>query len=158
MKKIILVFVFAVLIFTAGPAIEEAHAFGIGVMGPDPTALTMRVADRLIFDIGWYFGVYKPFYYGEHGASLIMFILDYWIVNPQIADVFYFYAGIGGRLDISSVDSAFGLGLRIPLGFQILIPIEQIALEIFLEFAPTVGFLPGIGVGIDPAIGLRINF
>jgi hypothetical protein len=87
-----------------------------------------------------------------------MFIMDYWIVNPQIADVFYFYAGLGGRLDIGSEDNAFGLGLRIPLGFQFLFPIEQIALEIFLEFAPTIGFLPGIGVGIDPAVGIRINF
>jgi hypothetical protein len=137
--------------------IQSADAFGIGIMGPDPTALTLRPSPRVVLDIGWYFGIYEPFY-GESPQSALMFIADYYMSNPTVGSGgLSFYAGLGVRIDMITDPAAVGAGFRIPLGFLLEIPLQAAALEFFLEFPPTIGLLPGVGIGIDPAVGFRIN-
>lgn len=152
------VVVTAVLLLVSAGGMRKAHAFGIGIMGPDPTALTMRPSPRVVIDIGWYFGVYEPIV-GEGTESAVMFIADYWMSNPTVGNgPLSFYAGLGARIDIVTEPGAIGAAFRIPLGFLLEIPLDATVLEFFLEFPPTIGLLPAIGFGIDLAVGFRINF
>lgn len=153
--KLTIAAVVAVML-TVGGAVP-GHAFGIGLMGPDPTALTLRPSARVVLDIGWYFGIYEPLY-GEGTESAVMFIADYYMSNPTVGSGgLSFYAGLGARIDMVTEPAAVGAALRIPLGFLLVIPLDRTALEFFVEFPPTIGLLPGIGVGIDPAVGFRLN-
>ncbi len=152
MKKRLIIWTTVLVLLTVA---HSASAFSIGVMGPDPTALTMRTSPRTVIDFGWYFGIYSPFY-GEASHGAILFIADYWLAMPRLADPLSFYAGIGARIDLILGDPAgVGAALRIPLGFLLEIPFGEVGLEFFLEFPPTIGLFPGLGVGIDPAAGVR---
>lgn len=135
--------------------VHGASALSIGIMGPDPTALTMRTSPRTVIDMGWYFGIYQPFY-GETSQGALLFIVDYWLAAPGLGEALVFYAGLGARLDVVVGNPAgIGAAMRIPLGFMLQVPLGQAGLEFFLEFPPTIGLFPGFAAGIDPAVGVR---
>lgn len=67
------------------------------------------------------------------------------------------YAGIGAKLDLPLVeDTIFGLGLRIPLGARWLF--TDIPLEIFLEIAPGMRFIPKSAFDLGFGFGARWYF
>jgi len=68
---------------------------------------------------------------------------DYRILNGyQIADFLHFFLGVGAYTNIYFEPADFSLGARIPLGLQVFL--FDNVLELFLEVAPTVGFLPAL--------------
>ena len=77
----------------------------------------------------------------EHGN--LFFAVDYRIVNAyQIVDFLHFFLGVGAYVEIFFDPTDFSLGARIPVGLQVFL-IDNV-LELFLEVAPTVGFLPAL--------------
>jgi hypothetical protein len=90
-------------------------------------------------------------------ASSLGVSCDWWIVNGGLAGSLGYYIGVGGFLGMRSGDnsSAFSLGGRIPFGLQawVLNP-----LEIFLEIAPLVGFLPSLNINFNLRLGFRVHF
>jgi hypothetical protein len=74
-------------------------------------------------------------------AGNIFFSADYRIVSGyQIVDFLHFFLGVGAYMQVHFQPSDFDLGARIPVGLQAFL-IDNV-LEIFLEVAPTVGFVP----------------
>ena len=68
---------------------------------------------------------------------------DYRIVSGyQIVDFLHFFLGVGAYANIYFEPADFALGARIPLGLQVFL-LDNV-LELFLEVAPTVGFVPAL--------------
>jgi hypothetical protein len=57
-------------------------------------------------------------------------------------DILHFFLSVGAYTNIYFEPTEFHLGARIPVGLQVFL-IDNV-LELFLEVAPTVGFLPGL--------------
>jgi hypothetical protein len=73
----------------------------------------------------------------------LFFAVDYRIVNAyKIVDFLHFFLGLGAYTDIYFNPADFTLGARIPVGLQVFL--VNNVLELFLEVAPTVGFLPAL--------------
>jgi hypothetical protein len=62
-----------------------------------------------------------------------------------------FYAGAGARMNLGG-DS--DLGVRLPFGASYLFPTDP--LELFVEIAPVVKLIGGLGLDVDGAIGVRV--
>ena len=82
---------------------------------------------------------------------------DWWFVLANLFDFLNFYVGSGLYGQISN---SFGLGVRIPIGFQIFI---WDPFELFLEIAPALGILIANPIklpafGMQGAFGFRIWF
>jgi hypothetical protein len=90
-------------------------------------------------------------------ASALGVSCDWWIWEGGLSGALGYYVGIGGFLGIASGggNSAFSFGGRIPFGLQawVLHP-----LELFLEIAPLVGFVPSIGINFNLRLGFRVHF
>jgi hypothetical protein len=73
----------------------------------------------------------------------LFFALDYRIVDRyRIVDFLYLFLGVGLYTDIFFNPADFDFGARIPVGLQVFL-IDNV-LELFLEVAPTVAFLPAL--------------
>jgi hypothetical protein len=76
-------------------------------------------------------------------AGNLFLSADYRVVSKyQIVNVLHFFLGVGVYVQLHFVPTVVDLGARIPFGLQVFL-IDNV-LEIFLELAPTVGFLPTI--------------
>ena len=81
--------------------------------------------------------------YNFAAPGYLFFSADYRIVNAyQVVDILHFFLGLGAYTNIYFEPTDFSLGARIPLGLQIFL-IDNVV-ELFLEVAPTVGFLPAL--------------
>lgn len=82
---------------------------------------------------------------------------DYWVINQKLGGILDYYLGIGGYLGMNNGGGNFNLnpGARIPIGLQIW-PVNK--LELFLEFAPMITFLPSLNLGYSLSGGLRVAF
>ncbi len=76
-------------------------------------------------------------------AGNLFLSVDYRIINAyQIVDFLHFFLGLGAYVQLHFDPTRVNFGARIPLGLQVFL-IHDV-LEIFLEVAPTVGFIPTI--------------
>ena len=81
--------------------------------------------------------------YNFASPGYLFFSADYRIVSGyQLVDFLHFFLGVGAYTNIYFEPTDFSLGARIPLGLQIFL-IDNVV-ELFLEVAPTVGFLPAL--------------
>jgi len=143
---ILLLIILSNILFAAKPG-----KFGLGIILGDPTGLNCKIwqSDRIACDaaLAWSFG--------KEGSVHIH--ADYLIHSYEIIRVrkgkFPFYAGLGGRIE--SKDKT-ALGLRIPLGMNYLF--ENVPIDIFLEFVPTLNIIPSTEFDLEGGIGARYYF
>jgi hypothetical protein len=124
------------LLVVAAATVSAADGDGLrlGLEFGDPIAVLIIRPAPFDFKIGYDFG----------GNGWLFLSADYRIVSGyQVIDFLHLFLGVGAytQIDFEQAD-AFELGLRIPVGLQVFL-VDNV-IELFLEVAPTVGFLPTI--------------
>lgn len=137
MKRAIKVFAAIILLMVVAAVTVSAadrSSLRLGLEFGDPAAVLIIRPAPFDFKIGYDFG----------GNGWLFLSADYRIVSGyQIIDFLHLFLGIGAYTQIYFHQSdALELGLRIPVGLQVFL-IDNV-IELFLEVAPTVGFLPSI--------------
>jgi len=145
------------LLMTAQSHASVSRTHGLGIILGEPTGLTAKFwtkPDRAV-DAGVAFSFDRfVFLYGDY----LFHFKSYSGVRP--------YAGIGLGMLISSGDSkgkyfsdtrnSVGLGVRIPLGAEWLIP--NAPFGVFAELVPGLGLVPGTYGFFQGGIGARFYF
>jgi hypothetical protein len=148
MKKIaILAVVLVLLTATSAFSLGLGLAFGLDPVGNLPSNVMFSAKfDQLPFLMGLAFSFQEPFRFG--------FTADWWMVHEPLVGIVNVYVGPGLYAGVTG--ELIDFGLRIPIGFN-LYPID--VLELFLEIAPAIAFLPTFpNVGIQAAFGFRFWF
>lgn len=148
MKKLFLVSLLA--LFSLG-LFAQNEGLGLGLVFGEPTGLSAKLwtSEKTALDaaLAW------SFYNGGwlHAQA------DFLIHNYDLIDVsegaLPVYYGIGAYVTFSS---DLGLGARVPLGLAY--HFEDAPVEIFLEIAPGLSLLPGIGFYMGGGLGARYYF
>jgi hypothetical protein len=148
MKKIILV---SIISFFSLTLFAQDKGLGVGLVFGEPTGLSAKLwtSDRTALDaaLAW------SFYNGGwlHAQA------DFLIHNYELIDVSQgalpVYYGVGAYVTFSS---NLGLGARVPLGLAY--QFENAPVDIFVEIAPGLSLLPGIGFHMGGGIGARYFF
>lgn len=128
--------------------------FGLGIVLGEPTGFTAKLffsnPSAIQFHLGY--GI------GKKGKLLIAtdYLYHFHAAIPPIANAGWLspYVGVGGRLGFGEGKAV--VGLRIPLGLSF--QISGAPVEIFLEVAPGVGFLPETDLIVDGGLGARWYF
>jgi hypothetical protein len=158
--------VLALMAMISLAVIPKAHGFGLGVqfnfsagsIFAPGAALLISPSDMTHLAINWYLG--------EGSTNIIGLTLD---VVPLVLPIsegsvaaFNFTLGVGLFANTIFADEAsFNGGLRVPIGFNVLM--GRNAFEIFFHVAPSFGvdFLPALGLSkpfFPLALGARIWF
>ncbi len=133
MKHGFKVVVVLLVLLALGAVGASAKGLRLGLEFGNPHAVLIIRPSPLDFRIGYNFA--SPGY--------LFLAADYRIVDAyQIVDILHFFLGVGLYTEIFFEPADFSLGARIPLGLQVFL--VKNVLELFLEVAPTVGFLPGL--------------
>lgn len=149
MRKVSLIVTLLVLMINLG------YGFGLGVMLGEPSGLSAKywmgeqnaIAGGLAWSVGnsssngGYLHLHGDYLF--HRNDLIK------ISNLTLP----FYYGIGAGIGFAS---DFYFGARIPLGIEYFFAGRKF--DAFFELVPVVRLLPGFGIGVNGAIGLRYNF
>lgn len=129
----------------------SAFSWGIGIQGGSDVvrgggagAVTFKL-DSIDLIFGVEFPSFDPF---EVGVTA-----DYWFFNPTIANPLRWYLGVGGFAAISTRNSEFSAGARVPVGLNMFL---ADFFEIYLQVSP--GIRLGIGNGVHPSFVLPANF
>jgi len=106
----------------------------LGLEFGDPIAVLIIRPAPFDFKIGYDFG----------GNGWLFLSADYRIVSGyQVIDFLHLFLGVGAYTQIYFEQAGdLELGLRIPIGLQVFL-VDSV-IELFLEVAPTVGFMPTI--------------
>lgn len=146
-----------------GGGVSSGGEFGLGLQLGLPTGLTGY------FGLGA--GQAVQFSVGFGGGSLLLGRVDYTLhFNLVSADPGSLGLYVGGGVFIGAFPFGFGyfpigspffvspllLGLEVPLGARW--RFHRLPLDIFLELVPAVSVLPGLGFGINGALGARFYF
>ena len=128
---LLLLLLLAAVAFTASA--KEKGGLRLGLEFGNPNAVIIIRPEPFDFKIGYNFAE----------AVNLFLSADYRIISGvQIVDVLHFFLGLGAYVQLHFTPTAVDFGARIPIGLQAFL-IDNV-LEIFLEVAPTVGFLPTI--------------
>ncbi len=112
---------------------KSSGGLRLGLEFGNPNAVLIIRPSPFDFKVGYNFAA----------PGFLFFSADYRIVNSyQLVDILHFFLGVGAYTAIVFEPAAFELGARIPLGLQVFL-IDNV-LELFLEVAPAVSFLPGL--------------
>lgn len=125
----------AVLLSVAalGASAADKGSLRLGLEFGEPTAVIIIRPAPFDFKIGYNFV----------DPQNLFLSADYRIISGyQLIDFVHLFLGLGGYTQINFNPTAFNLGVRIPVGLQAFL-INNV-LELFLEVAPTVEFLPAI--------------
>lgn len=147
-------------------AIGHSRNLGLGMIFGSPTGFDLKYFTTPTSALEGALGLG---FFGGHGMN---FHLDYKITLATILRApeleLPFYLGIGGKMLVwfddhdhhywgsDDYNSHLGLGVRVPFGaaFQF----NAIPVDIFVELAPGIAFLPGIGGFLDGGLGVRYFF
>ena len=138
MKRAFKVAIILVVLFAAATATVSASNKGslrLGLEFGDPIAVLIIRPAPFDIKVGYSFDSNNPWLFLSG---------DYRIVSGyQIIDFLHLFLGVGAYVQIpfDQMDN-LEVGLRIPFGLQVFL-IDNVV-ELFLEVAPTVGFLPTI--------------
>lgn len=149
MKKIIgILILFSTHMYSAVPADNN---FGLGIILGDPTGLNCKIwqSSRIAYDAALAWSLGKE---GNVHIHVDYLIHSYEFIRARKGK-FPFYAGIGGRIE-SRDETA--LGLRIPLGMNYIF--ENVPIDLFLEFVPTLNIIPSTEFDLEGGIGARYYF
>lgn len=138
MKRAFKVFVVLVVLFVVATSTVSAADRGslrLGLEFGDPIAVLIIRPAPFDFKVGYSFEANNPW---------LFLSADYRIISGyQVIDFLHLFLGIGAYTQIYFQQAdALQLGLRIPVGLQVFL-VDNVV-ELFLEVAPTVGFLPTI--------------
>jgi len=145
MKKVSFLIMSALIVWSI--AFEADTGAGLQFGYPGDVALTVKLDHFPVAGLSWSFG----------SSTYLGTTIDYWLANNKISDTpltWYYGGGISASINTGSGDK-IGLGLRAPIGLQFY-PAKQI--ETYLELAPGLAVLPGIGFDIGAALGFRYHF
>jgi hypothetical protein len=134
-KRAFKVAVVLILLLVAVTATVSAQkrSLRLGLEFGDPLAVVIIRPAPFDFKVGYDF----------RDSGWLFLSGDYRIVSGyQLIDFLHMFLGLGAYIQIPFDDSDLEFGLRIPVGLQVFL-INNV-LEVFLEVAPTVGFLPAI--------------
>lgn len=132
--KVFAVLVLLLVVATATVSAAGRSSLRLGLEFGDPMAVLIIRPAPFDFKIGYDFG----------GNGWLFLSADYRIVSGyQVIDFLHLFLCVGAytQIDFEQAD-ALELGLRIPVGLQVFL-VDNV-IELFLEVAPTVGFLPTI--------------
>jgi hypothetical protein len=128
---LLLVLLLPVVAFTASA--KEKGGLRLGLEFGNPHAVIIIRPSPFDFKIGYNFAE----------AGNLFLSADYRIIDGyQIVDFLHFFLGLGAYVRLHFEPTTVDFGARIPIGLQVFL-IHNV-LEIFLEVAPTVGFIPTI--------------
>ena len=132
--KLIVVLIVLFVVATATVSAADGGSLRLGLEFGDPIAVLIIRPAPFDFKIG----------YDLQDNGWLFLSADYRIVSGyQLIDFVHLFLGVGAYTQIYFQQSdALELGLRIPFGLQVFL-IDNVV-ELFLEVAPTVGFLPTI--------------
>jgi hypothetical protein len=154
MKKIAVLSVIMLIIISASAfslGIGLATGLNVGDGMPSNLMLSLKL-DQLPFLLGVALDFDDPFFLG--------LTADWWAFNENLTGPLNFYAGPGLYTAIRGGEPAtISLGARVPLGLNVFL---LDFFELFIEVAPTLGFLPDFGIpgslGLQAAAGFRFWF
>jgi hypothetical protein len=199
MKKFLAICIIGLSLGSASVFADHPDGWGIGIMGrggwgygdggsPGGVALSLKAPMLPI-----YWGINLGFGSRYFGFGITG---DYYFKEGVLApisgtDGLGYFIGVGGYLEFGTWSGGtyywnedhkwhdwgwtyLGLGVRVPLGLNLVIPVSSIKLELFLDIAPNLGlklfFLDetpgwtndhdtvGLGFGFTGEIGIRIWF
>jgi hypothetical protein len=129
----VLTVVMVLLALAAAGASAKSSGLRLGLEFGNPNAVLIIRPAPLDFKVGYNFAA----------PGYLFFSVDYRIIDRyQVVDFLHFFLGVGAYTNIYFEPTDADLGARIPLGLQVFL-IDNV-LELFLEVAPTVGFLPAL--------------
>ena len=130
-----LLLVVLLVVSTASVSAANKGSLRLGLEFGDPMAVLIIRPAPFDFKIGYSFDSANPWLFLSG---------DYRIVSGyQLIDFLHLFLGVGAYVQIPFDQfDALELGLRIPFGLQVFL-IDNVV-ELFVEVAPTVGFLPSI--------------
>jgi len=127
----VLLAVLVMLLAAAGASAESKGGLRLGLEFGYPSAVLIIRPAPFDFKVGYNFAA----------DEYLFFSADYRIVSGyQVVDFLHFFLSVGAYTIIKPDD--FSLGARIPVGLQVFL-IDNV-LELFMEIALTVGFVPGL--------------
>ncbi len=132
--KVSAILVLLLVVAAATVSAADRGSLRLGLEFGDPIAVLIIRPAPFDFKIGYDFG----------GNGWLFLSADYRIVSGyQVIDFLHLFLGVGAYTQIYFQQTdALELGLRIPFGLQLFL-VDNV-IELFLEVAPTVGFLPTI--------------
>jgi hypothetical protein len=150
----------AIAVICIGVAAAQPQGAGLGLMGGDPSGLSLKVwtGSRTAFDAGL---GYSYFRYGQalhvHGDLL-------WHTRSMVEDAgngyLPLYIGIGARLKMADAGRGYPdtrVGVRIPFGVEYVFSVFPVGL--FLELVPVFDLTPwNQWLGYNSSIGFRYYF
>ena len=148
-------------------ATEVGHGrdFGLGVAIGSPTSIVGKVfvgGDNAVdFGFGFWtygFGCNDRGYCDGRTLDVVTLNADYlWqdSITGGAKATLDWHIGAGGRVWVGSGDAA--VAARMPVGLDLTFR-KPSFLEVFLELAPAVYVVPGIGVDIEAFLGVRFYF
>ena len=162
---------FALALLSASPTLASevgsSRRFGLGLALGAPTGVDMKYFFSPRHAIEAVIGV------GFFGGSGLSVHVDYKatlaVLTRQSGFELPLYLGVGVRFgywfsngarrywgDKHYYGSQIGLGVRVPWG--IAFHLNKVPVDVFLEIAPGLGVVPGVGVFIEGAVGARYYF
>ncbi|HDQ25862.1 MAG TPA: DUF3996 domain-containing protein [bacterium] len=150
MKKIVLIVLLAVFVFS--PVHAAKKGFGLGIIAGIPTGLSYKTflssETAIEAALAWNFS-----------HSWITFQMDYLFMhNYSIFKIkegkMPLFVGIGGYASLAS--NWISAGVRVPVG--IAYEFRQSPVDIFLQVAPTLVVIPGTHFDVGGGIGVRYWF
>lgn len=150
-----------------GKSFEANKTFGLGLELGSPAGITgkyfLNESNALQFGLGWYNGYYRDYFgyhiYGDYLWHPISLVSASAFELPLFVGVGLQFADFEDRRD-RVYDDAIGFGIRVPVG--IAFDFNDIPLDIFLQFVPSLNFYDGYrdrgGIWVDFSIGIRYWF
>lgn len=137
-----------------------AEGLGLGLLLGNPSGLSLSyrppdAASYLQASAGWNFQDETFSFNGDYLYTITTFASP---DDPALT--FPVYAGVGGRLRlgedraVSEVGRANSLGVRLPIG--IAFTPQTVAIDVFLEVAPTLIVIPETKVRLEGGVGVRV--
>ena len=146
----------AVVGLCIGAASARPNGIGLGLMGGDPSGLSLKVwtGDRTAFDAG------LGYSYFRYGTAPHIHADMLWHTRNLIQDENGFlplYVGVGGRLKFADAGRGYPdlrLGVRIPFGIEYVF--QPFPLGLFFEIVPVFDLTPwNEWFGYNSSIGFR---
>ena len=150
--------------------IGAGRPFGLGIILGDPTGLSgkwyINSEHAIDFAVGaGWFGGYSLHIHADYLFHFLLtshpvFDLPLYIgVGPTFAFWYgpdWYHRDRYWWTDSYYGDRRFGLGVRVPFGVSF--QFNPVPLDLFIEIAPALGLLPGIGFFVEGGVGLRYWF
>ncbi|UCF98200.1 MAG: DUF3996 domain-containing protein [Spirochaetaceae bacterium] len=133
--KVTALLIVLIVVTATAVSAQNKGSLRLGLEFGDPIAVLIIRPAPFDIKIGYSFDANNPWLFLSG---------DYRIISGyQLIDFLHLFLGVGAyvQLPFDQMEN-FELGLRIPVGLQVFL-IDNVV-ELFLEVAPTVGFLPSI--------------